>query len=92
MCLVEEEYQLRQRHVAYLGEGRVELAQKPQQECRVQLGLHHQLIGSQHIHDTLATFGLHQVEDVERGLAKELVGALVLQLQQGALDGTNRGS
>ncbi len=89
MCLVEEEHQLRQVEVAHLGQLRVELAHQPQQERGVELRLHHQLVGCQHIHHALALLGLHQVEDVGGRLAEELVGTLILQLQQRTLDGTH---
>ena len=89
VCLVEEEHQLGLWQVADLGQGRVELTQQPQQECRVELGLQHQLVCSQHVHHPLAVLGLHQVLDVERRQAEELVGTLVLQLQQSTLDGSH---
>ena len=89
--LIEEEDELGQGQVAHLGQRGVELREEPEQKRRVELGLHHQLVGSQHVHDALAALGLHQVVDVERGLAEELVGALGLQLQQGALDGADGG-
>ena len=91
MGLVEEEHELRQLHVTHLGQGGVQLRQQPQEEGTVELGLHHQLIGSQHTHDTLAVLGLHQVVDIKRGFSEEHVGTLILQLQQGTLDGTYRG-
>jgi hypothetical protein len=36
------------------------------------------------------SIGLHQVLDVEHGLAEEAVAALLLQRQQAALDGADR--
>ena len=91
MGLVEEENELRQLHVTHLGKGGVQLRQQPQEEGTVELGLHHQLIGCQHTHDTLAVLGLHQVIDIKRRLSEEHIGTLILQLQQGTLDGTHRG-
>ena len=90
--LVEEEHKFRQWQVAHLRQGGVELAHEPQQEGGVELGLQHQLVGSQDVHDTLAAFGLQQVVDVERGQAEELIGSLSLQLQQRALDGADGSS
>ena len=87
--LVEEEHEFRQFHVAHFGQGGVEFGEQPQEECGVKLRLHHQLVGSQHVHHTLSPFGLHQVVDVERGLTEELIGPLVLQLQKGTLDGAD---
>ena len=88
---VEEEHELRQFHVAHFGQGGVELGEQPQQEGGVELRLHHQFVGSQHVHHTLAPLGLHQVVDVERGLAEELISPLALQLQEGTLDGADGG-
>ena len=89
--LVEEENQLRQLHVAHLGQRGVEFAHQPQQEGRVELGVQHQLVGSQHTHHAFATFSLQQIENVETGLAEEALGALAFQLQQRTLDGTDGG-
>ena len=80
MSLVEEEYQFGLWQVAHFGQGRVELTHQPQQERRIEFWLQHQFVGSQHVHDALAVFRLHEVVDVERRLAEELVGALILQL------------
>ncbi len=63
--LVEEEYKFRQWQIAHLGQGGVEFREQPQQERRVEFWLHHQFIGGQHVHDTLAAFCLHQVVDIE---------------------------
>ena len=90
MGLVEEEHEFRQWQIAYFRQGGIELAQQPQQIGGIELGLHHQLISSQHIHHTLTAFNLHQVADVERGLSEELVCTLCFQLQQGALDSSHR--
>ena len=88
--LVEEEDELGQLQVAHLGQLGIELREQPQQECAVELRLHHQLVGSQHAHHALAAFCLQQVVDVERRLAEEILCPLSLQLQQGALDGSYR--
>ena len=89
--LVEEEHEFRQFHVAHFGEGGVEFREQPQQEGGVEFRLHHQFVGSQHVHHTLASLGLHQVVDIERGFTEELIGTLALQLQEGTLDGTDGG-
>ena len=89
--LVEEEDELGKVHVAHLGQGAVEFGEEPQKEGAVELRLHHQAVGSQYIHNAFAPFGLHKVEDVETGLAKEAVGPLTLELQEGTLDGTDGG-
>ena len=83
--LVEEEDELRQGKVAHLGQLRVEVREEPQQEGTVQFGLHHQLIGSQHVHDALSVAGLQQVVYVETGFTKELIGPLALEGKERAL-------
>ena len=47
----------------------------------------HELVGRQDVDDAPAVHRLHEVLDVEHGLTKELVAALLLDLQQAALDG-----
>ena len=89
MSLVEEEHEFRQWQVAHFGQGGVEFAEQPQQEGGVEFGLHHQFVGCQHAHHALATLYGQQVLDVEGGQAEEMLGALVLQLQQCALDGAD---
>ena len=88
--LVEEEDELREVQVTDLREGAVELGKKPQQEGRVELRLEHQLVGGEDVHHTLAPLALQEVVDIEGRLAEELVGALALQAEEGALDGADR--
>ena len=90
MGFVEEEDELREVQVADLREGAVELGKKPQQEGRVELRLEHQLVGGEDVHHTLAPLALQEVVDIEGRLAEELVGALALQAEEGALDGADR--
>ena len=80
--LVEEEHEFRQRQVAHFRQGRVEFAEEPQQEGGVEFRLHHQFVGSEHAHHTLAAFYGQQVLDIEGGQTKEVVGTLRLELQQ----------
>jgi hypothetical protein len=77
--------------VAHLGQGLEQLRQHPQQEGGVQPRRVHQLVGGQDVDHALAVHGLHEVGDVEHGLAEELVAALLLDLQQAALDGADGG-
>ena len=90
VSLIEEEHEFRQIEVAHLRQSAVKFAHEPQQEGGVELGLEHELVGSKHIHDTLATLALQQVVDFKFGLAKEQVATLVLKPQKGALNGTYR--
>ncbi len=86
MRLVEEEHQLRLVEIAHLGKLLEQLGEQPQQEGGVELRILHQLVGGQDVDDAAAVAVLlHQVVDVERGLAEELRAALVLQDQQLAL-------
>ena len=91
MRLVKEEDELRLLQVAHLGQRGVQFREQPQQECGVELRLHHQLVGSQHAHHALAVLNGQQVLYVKRGESEEMLGTLILQLQQGTLYGTNRG-
>ena len=90
--LVEEEHQLGLFRVAHLGQVLEQFGQHPQEEGRVQLGRAHQDLGGEDV-DHAAAFrvGLHQVVDIERGLAEELVRPLLFELHQAALDGADRG-
>ena len=89
--LVEEEDQLGLFGVANFGEGFEQLGQHPQQKGGVQAWRIHELVGRQDVDDALAVHRLHEVLDVEHGLAKELVAALLFDLQQPALDGAHAG-
>ena len=82
MRLIEEEYQLRQFSIPHLRQVLIQLRQQPQQKGRIEFRIEHQLIGRQHIHHTATTLGLDQIEDIERGLAKEFIAALALDCQQ----------
>ena len=89
---VKEKSQLRLFKVAHLGQALVQLGEQPQQKGRIQARRLHQLVGGQDIdHAPALGVGLHQVVDVEHGLAKKLRPALGFQLQQAALDGPDAG-
>ena len=90
MRLVEEEHELRLVEIADLGHLLEQLRHQPQQERRVEPRALHQLVGGEDADDAAAVaVGLHQVLDVERGLAEELGRALLLQHQELALDGAD---
>ena len=91
MGLVEEKHQLGLIEVAHLGQLLEQLGEHPQQEGGIQPRAVHQLVGRQDIDDASARLGLHEVGDVEHGLAEEAVAALLVDLQQAALDGANAG-
>jgi hypothetical protein len=86
---IAEEHRLGLVEVADLGQLLVDLVQYPQQEGRVQLRAVHQLLSGEGVDDALAILGLHEVGDVEHGLAEELVAALGCDLQDAALDGAD---
>ncbi|EWS64337.1 hypothetical protein Y695_02419 [Hydrogenophaga sp. T4] len=89
--LVEEEHQLGLFRVADFGQLLKQLGQHPQQEGGVEPGRVHQLVGRQDVHHALAVDRLHEVTDVEHGLAKELVATLLFDLHQATLDGADAG-
>mmetsp|Transcript_120347 Transcript_120347/g.334872 ORF Transcript_120347/g.334872 Transcript_120347/m.334872 type:complete len:374 (+) Transcript_120347:42-1163(+) len=91
MGLVEEEHQLRLVQVAHFGQRLEQLGQHPQQEARVQPRRVHQLVGGEDVDDAQATIGLHEIGDVEHGLAEEAVTTLGFDLQQAALDRADAG-
>ena len=85
--LVEQEHEFRLIEIANLRQFVEQLRQHPEQERRIEFRRVHQLLGGEHIDDAVAVgIGLDEVVDVERGLAEELVGALLLEHQQAALD------
>ena len=77
--LVKEEYKLGKIHFSDLRKGGVELRHEPQQEGGVELGLKHQLVCGQHVHDAFAAFALKKVVYVEVRFSEELLRALVFQ-------------
>ena len=87
---VEEEHELRLVAVADFGQALVQLGQQPQQQRRVHLRRLHQPVGGEDVDHALAVDGLQEVVDVEHRLAEELVGALLLEREQAALDGADR--
>lgn len=91
MRLIEEEHQLRLFRVAHFRQVLKQLGQQPQQEYRIQLRLIDQLVRRQQVdHAVTVGVGFHQIVDVQHWLAEELVGALLFQRQQPALDGADR--
>ena len=89
--LVKEEHQLGLVGVADFRELLVQVRQHPQQEGGVQARRIHQLVSRQNVDHPLGAHGLHHVIDVEHGLAKEVAAALLLDLQQAALDSADAG-
>ena len=64
-----------------------QLGHEPEQERGVEARIVHQLVGRQDVDDAApVAVGAHQVLDVERGLAEELVALLVLEHEELALD------
>ena len=88
--LVEEEDQLGFGQVARLRQLLEKLGQQPEQEAAVKAWRVDQLVGRQHVDHAAAILGLHQVLDVEHGLAEKAVATLLFQRQQAALDGADR--
>ena len=91
MRLVEEEHELGLLRIAHLGKLLEQLREQPQQKCRIEPRVLHQLVGGKQADDALAVARAHQVLDVERRLAEEFFGVLVVEHEQLALDGADRG-
>jgi hypothetical protein len=90
VSLVEEEDAGGLGGVPHLGEVLEELGQKPEDQGGIELGGIHQLLGGQDIDDSFAVGrGLEEIVEVEGWFTKEAVGALVLQAQKIALDGSD---
>ena len=87
--LVEEEYQLGTVGLAHFRQRGIQLGQQPQQEGGIELGLEHELVSGQYVHDAFSGLALQKVVNVEVGFAEELLGALVFQAQQSPLDGAD---
>ena len=82
MRLVEEEYHLRQLHIANLGHLLIYRGKQPHKERRVELGLEHQLVSCQDVHHATAILCLQQIVDVKGRLAEELVATLLGKRQK----------
>ena len=92
MRLVKKEHQFGLVQVAYLGQGLEQLAQQPQQKSGVQARRIHQLVRGQDVdHPLAAAIGLHEIGNIEHGLAKKAVAALRLDLHQAALNSADAG-
>ena len=93
MRLIEEEHQLRFIEVAGFRQALVELGEHPQQAGGVQLRHLVELFGAKDIdHPFTAGIDAHPVGNIQHRLAEEVLGALLLQGQQPALDGADRGA
>ena len=91
MSLVEEEHELRLLEIARLGQRFEKLGQQPKQERRIELRCVDELIGGEQIQHAFAADGLHEIFELDRRFAKEMIAALFVDLQQPALDRTDRG-
>ena len=92
MRLVEEEHELGLVEIADLRQLLEQLRHQPEQEGGVEARIVHQLVGRQDVDDAApVAVGAHQVLDVERRLAEELVALLVLEHEELALDRADGG-
>ena len=90
--LVEEEDEFGLRQIAHFGKLLEELREEPEQERGVDLGRLHQPVGHEDVDDPPALcVGLHEIVDVEGGLAEKLFAALLLDDEQIALDRPDAG-
>ena len=91
--LVEEEHQLGLGRSARPGQALEESTERPRQERRVDLRREHAPVGREDAHVAATTgIGLHEVEEIQGGLAEEPPAALFLEGDEGALDGVHRGA
>ena len=92
MRFVEEEHQLGFVAVADLGQFLEEIGQQPEQKGGIKPWRIEQPIGCQDVDDAPALrVGLHQIVEIEHRLAKEAIGALLIERDQPALDRADRG-
>ncbi len=90
MRLVEEEHELRLFRIADFRQFLEQFRQQPEQEGGVEPRIGHQLVGGEDVDIAAAVaVGLHEVLQLERGLAEEFLAALVFQHQQRPLDGAD---
>ena len=88
---VEEEHEHGLVGIADFGQALEQFREQPQQKCGVQLRRADQVVGGEDVHDTAAVWsGPQQVVDVEHRLAEEGCAALLLDLEERALDGADR--
>ena len=92
MRFIEKEHQLGFIEVAHFGQLLKQLGQHPKQKRGVKPWRIHQLVGGQDVHQAMAVaIGLHEVVDVEHGLAEKLVATLLFNLQQAPLNRAHAG-
>ena len=90
--LVEEEDHLGLVEVADLGQALEQLGQHPEQEGRVDRGALNELLAGENVDVAAAVrVGVHPVGDVQLRLAEEELAALLLELEQSALDRADTG-
>ena len=92
MRFVEEEDQLGLVDIADFGKLFKELGEQPEQESGVEARRLHQLVGGKDGDETAAIgIDAHEIGNRERPLAEEMVGALLFEHQQSALNGADGG-
>ena len=90
MGFVKEESQLGLVQIARFGQHLVQLSEHPQHKGGVQQGMQEQFPALQNVHHAATVLiPVHPVGKIQIGLAEKQLAALILQLEQGALDGTD---
>jgi hypothetical protein len=88
---VEEEHQLGLVQIAGFRQLLEQFGQQPEQEGGVQARRVHQLFAGEDVDDAVGPgIGLHQVGDIQHRLTEKVFAALLLDLQQAALNGADR--
>ncbi len=90
---IEEENQLGFLGVAHFGQALEEFREEPEQEGRVNFRrLLHEAVGGENIDHAAAVLRLHEVIQIQRGLAEKFVAALRFEREQAALNRAGAGS
>ena len=92
MSLVKEETELGLGLVAHFRQPLEQLGEQPQEKSRIEARIAHQFIRGQNVDvSSPILIGPNEILERDRGLAEELVAALILQDEELALDGADGG-
>lgn len=87
VSFVEEENEFGLFWVANFGEFFKELAEEPEEECRVELWTLHEFVGGEDVDNAFAVWGSsHEVIEVEGRFSEKVFAALLFEDEECALD------